>query len=328
MNIYQAKSPCCRGKVIHFGSRRRQCGLCKKTWRMRKKKVGRKKARVSRELVESFLRHEIASLAFASKKKRISESLMQRRMKISRDVFIAKTPWPTIPAGPLILIADAIVEKIEGVWVTVYLTLVRSVNHVQAMILPPLILRGPETTQGWHRAFSRIHQTILIRIKAVVCDGHRGILLGARDRAWIVQRCHFHLLARIQGRRSRFATGRNKKEATDIFHHVGVVLKSIDNKQVQKSLNLLEEIGWLSSSKEIRTVLKGFATNYQDFRSYVKYPELNLPTTNNTAESLASVIGHLKIRMRGFPTMNSFVKWIIALLKFRQTIQCNKYQPD
>lgn len=179
---------------------------------------------------------------------------------------------------------------------------------------------------GWHRAFDSIDLKARIRIKAIVCDGHRGILLETNDRNWSIQRCHFHLLARIQSRKSRFAIARNKDEAHYIFRHVNIVLKSRNDRDVQTSLNLLEEVGWLSKSKEIRNILKGFTTNYRDFRSYILHPGLRLPTTNNTAESLASLIAHLKNRLRGFPTMNSFAKWVIALLKFRQQMKCNEHQ--
>ena len=327
MKKYQAKSPCCLAKVNHFGSRRRQCIICKKTWRIRKKKTGRKRKKVSTDLVKSFFKHEIPSMAYISQKKSVSDTCIQTTMTKSRDLLTKMTPWQNTPAGNLIMIADAVVEMIEGKWLTVYIMLVRNTSDSIAVILPPLILYGGESPQGWHGAFLSIDRAIMARIKAVVCDGHRGILLEAHDRNWIVQRCHFHLLARIQSRRSRFATARNKEEARKIFYHVQNVLKSGDEKEIRESLNLLEEIGWRSTSKEIRTVLNGFRTNYKDYRSYLTSPELNLPTTSNAAESLASMIGYLKIRMRGFPTMNSFVKWIIALLKFRQTIQCNKYQP-
>lgn len=327
MKIYQAKSPCCREKVNCFGSRRRQCVLCKKTWRIRKKKTGRKRKRISTKPVESFFRHEISSMAYLSIKKSVSNTLIQTMMTRSRDLFIKKTPWPQVPEGALIIVADAVVEMIEGNWRTVYLVLARSVSGSTAVILPPLILLGGESPRGWHEAFGKIQLSITGRIIAVICDGHRGILFEARDRHWIVQRCHFHLLARIQSRRSRFAIARHKEEASAIFHHVNVVLKSTNEKALQESLNILEEIGWLSKSREIRTVLSGFITKYKDFRSYLIYPELNLPTTSNSAESLASMIGHLKIRMRGFPTLHSFTKWILALLKFRQRIKCNKYQP-
>ena len=328
MKKYQAKSACCGAKVNRFGKRRRQCITCGKTWRIRRKKLGRKPKRISTKLVESFFKHEISSMTYISRKREVSLALVQTMMIKSRDLFTLKTAWPAIPRGKLIIIADAVVEMIEGKWRTIYLTLVRSISGTWAVILPPLILDGGENPDGWHEAFGRIDGAILKRVRAVVCDGHRGILFQAKDRHWVIQRCHFHLLARIQSRRSRFAIARHRDEANTIFHHVDIVLKRGDEKEIQQSLNILEEISWLSKSKEIGNVLKGFTTNYRDFRSYMTYPELNLPATSNTAESLASIIGHLKIKMRGFPTMNSFTKWITALLKFRQRIKCNKYQPS
>jgi hypothetical protein len=322
------KSVCCGLRIIKFGSKRRQCVGCKKTWRIWKKKVGRKKKRISTELVKSFFRHEISSMSFISRKKSMSESFVQKEMIKSRDLFVKKTSWQEVPDGDLLLIADAVVEMVENKWRTIYLILARSIKDSQAIILPPFIISFVETPFGWHQAFENVPPAILGRVRAVVCDGHRGILYEARDRNWIVQRCHFHLIARIQSRRSRYALSRNKEESKKIFNHVGVVLKSTEQKEIQKSLNILEEIGWISKSREIRTTLNGFATNYKNFRSYIDYPELNLPITSNTAESLASTIADLKRRMRGFPTMNSFEKWIIALLKFRQNIKCNKYQPN
>jgi hypothetical protein len=322
------KSACCGLKIIKFGNKRKQCTGCKKTWRVWKKKVGRKKKRVSVKLVESFFKHEISSMSFVSRKKNKSESFVQKEMLKSRDLFVEKTSWQKVPDGDLLLIADAVVEMVEDKWRTIYLILARSIKDSQAVILPPLIVSSVENPSGWHQAFESVPPAILECVKAVVCDGHRGILYEAKDRKWIIQRCHFHLIARIQSRRSRYILSRNKEESKKIFSHVGVVLKSTDQKQVQKSLNILEEIGWTSKSKEIGTTLNGFATNYENFRSYIDYPELNLPITSNTAESLASTIADLKRRMRGFPTMNSFEKWIIALLKFRQNIRCNKYQPS
>ena len=42
MHSWHAKSPCCRAKIHHFGSRRHQCSYCKRTWRIRNKRRGRK----------------------------------------------------------------------------------------------------------------------------------------------------------------------------------------------------------------------------------------------------------------------------------------------
>ena len=159
----------------------------------------------------------------------------------------------------------------------------------------------------------------------MISDGHLGLVHEGLWRGWVIQRCHFHLLARIQSRRSRFATARNRKEAEEIFRLARIVLAHADETAIQQPLVRIEEIGWNSTSPEIRKVLSGFVKNYQQYRSYLRHPELHLPITNNTAESLASSIADLKHRMRGFPTLRSFSQWIVALLKFKKSIACNGF---
>lgn len=250
---------------------------------------------------------------------------MQDTLKKSRDLFIAVTPWHPVPKGQLVMVADGVVEYIEGHWYTVYLMLVRAVDATEAVILPPIIKRGTETAAGWKVAIDSLPETVRKHIIALICDGHNGLVTEAKWRGWLLQRCHFHLLARIQSRRSRWKIARHKVEAERIFQQVRRVLEHPSEGELTESLSILEEIGWTSTSPEIRKVLSGFVRNFRDYRLYLKRPDLNLPTTNNTAESLASSIANLKYRMRGFPTLNSFTRWIIALLKFKKKIACNGF---
>lgn len=281
---------------------------------------------MNQNLVRAFLNREIASLAFLARKRKVSEAFLQSELKKSRDAFNANTPWPAIPDGPLLFIADAVVEHVEGAWRTVYLMLARPVEGNRATILAPSIQLGTETVAGWRHAVDTLPPGVIARIQAIVSDGHNGLVLEGRWRNWVIQRCHFHLVARIQSRRSRFRIARHIKEAKNIFKQVYLVLRSLEEARVQESLVVLEEIGWTSTSPEIRKTLSGFVRNYQDYRSYLRHPELHLPTTNNTAESLASTIADLKHRMRGFPTFQSFEQWVIARLKFKQTIACNEFR--
>ena len=328
MNKKHEKSACCRANVVGYGGRRRQCVLCRRTWSRWKKRRGRKKKRIDVYLVKKFLHRDVSSLAYLARKKDVSEAFVQSQLRKSRDSFTKKTSWPDVPRGNLILIADAVIEMIERKWRTVYLMLVRPVLSDTAVILPPLILDGTETFDRWRKAIDTIPNRVLCSIRAIVCDGHKGLVGEGSWRHWIIQRCHFHLLARIQSRRSRFFTTRHKQEAEMIFNHVHVVLGHHDARRIVRSLDALEEIGWLSTSPEIRKVLSGFVSNYGDYRSYLTYPKLNLPITNNTAESLASSIADLKHRMRGFKTLHSFTSWIIALLKFKRAVKCRGYQQN
>src|SRR5262245_9130522 len=55
MNLLHAKSPCCRAKIYRFGSRHRQCSLCKRTWSVRRKKRGPDPWRTTPRLLEAVL---------------------------------------------------------------------------------------------------------------------------------------------------------------------------------------------------------------------------------------------------------------------------------
>lgn len=325
MNKKHEKSVCCHEKSIHWGKKRRRCVRCGKTWSVWKKQRGRKKKRVDTKLARAFLNRDIASLSSIARKRNCSPAHMQNMLKKSRDLFTLVTPWQPVPRGQLIMVADAVIEYVGSHWHTAYLMLVRATDDTESVILPPLIIRGTETADGWQQAIDSLQESVRKRVVALVCDGHNGLLTEAKWRGWLLQRCHFHLLARIQSRRSRWKIARHKAEAEKIFHHVRHILEHPNESELTESLSILEEIGWVSTSPEIRKVLSGFVRNFRDYRLYLKYPNLHLPTTNNTAESLASSIANLKYRMRGFPTLDSFTRWIIALLKFKKKVTCNGF---
>ena len=239
--------------------------------------------------------------------------------------FLHHTPWPVLPPrGPLILIADARVKYIAGYgWLTTHFLFLRPVETVEAMILPPFWRRGTEVVAGWRDAMDTLSPEVKQRIVALVCDGHNGLVSEARWQGWILQRCHFHLLKRIQSRRSRFRIARHKQEADTIFSHARRVLESPLGTDLVPSLNTLEEIGWTSSSPEIRKVLSGFVRNFEDYRAYLKHPQLRLPATNNTAESFNQRVQELVHRARGFRSVTSLKHWIEALIKHKKKIKCN-----
>lgn len=325
MSKIHEKSTCCLAGIIRWNRKRRRCIACGKTWSVWRKRRGRKQIRVDTNLAEEFLNRDIASLASVARKRRCSPARMQNALKKSRDMFTQITSWQSVPEGQLIMVADAVIEYIERHWRTVYLMLARTIDDTEAVILPPFIISGTETAAGWKMAIDSLPETVKKRVVALVCDGHNGLLAEAKWRGWLLQRCHFHLLARIQSRRSQWKIARHKAEAETIFHHVRRVLEHPDEHKITDSLAVLEEIGWTSTSPEIRKVLSGFVRNFGDYRLYLNRPDLRLPTTNNTAESLASSIADLKRRMRGFPTLHSFTSWIIALLKFKKKVACNGF---
>lgn len=266
-----------------------------------------------------------------AKRHNLSEAALKYHLRKSRQRFTLKTSWPSLPKEqPLIAIADAMVRYTKNGWHTFYFVLLRPARGDQAVILKPYIKKGTETYSGWSTALERLPKRAGSSIVALVCDGHGGLVNYARKYSWLIQRCHFHLIARLQSRRSKWRTGRHQEEGKRIYDLVNKVLSGKNKKAILKALVELEEIGWLSSSPEIARTLSGFVKNYKDYRTYLEYPELNLPKTSNTAESFIGCIQKLCQRARGFASLESLKNWIEALIKYKKFIKCNgtKNQPN
>lgn len=294
---------------------------------MRPKRRGRKARRMAAETIRKYLNHERIPI---SRERRANTVIASRsaRLRKERDAFNEKQSWDPIPHGPLILIADAIVKYHKGVWHTWFFMLARSVDGEYAVILPPYYARGREVYKEWHHALETIPLDARKRVKALVSDGHCGLMSFAEQQHWLVQRCHIHLIMAIQARRSRWVMSRKKSEGEEIFILTNCVLKNPNALEAKNALSRIEEIGWLSSSKMLKKVLQGFVTSAEDYRTYLNYPELNLPTTSNTAESLNALVTNLCSRARGFRTIASLNAWIIALCKDRGTIKCRGKYPQ
>ena len=246
----------------------------------------------------------------------------QYRLARSRSAC-ASLSYPEAPtSGPIITIADALVKYIEGEWHTWYFILVRRPEDNEAVIMPPYHRRGTETVAGWRAAFDALDPAVRSRIVALVCDGHRGLRYEARWREWLLQRCHFHLIARIQSRRSKWRTSQHWAEGKRIFELVKRVLTEADATSLKDVLEELEEIGWTNRSPEIRRIIAGFMTNHLEFRTYLEYPSLRLPTTSNTAEALIGLVEDVSRRARGFKRIDTFNEWIVCVLKTRKRIRC------
>jgi len=329
MKNLHAKSPCCREKIIRFGSRRRQCVSCRKTWRIRQKKKGRKTNRPVIDLVEKYLRGEIPPLYRAARcQNRFSEAQLQRRLKKSLERFVLKTPWPGFEYNhSFIVIADAMMIKIQSEIYAFYFMLFRPTNSNQAIIAKPYIQKGKESWLGWHRAFTALNPKIIKQTRALVSDGHSGLLSAAKLNDWIIQRCNFHIIAKIQGRRSRWLRSRNKEEGERLYALVNGVLTDKSETKVRAALRELQNHIFETKSAQLKRYLSGFIKHSSEYRSYLRYPELNLPRTSNSAEVMVRHIRKLCNRAHGFRTIKSLTLWVGGLIKHRQTITCNGNLP-
>ena len=331
MRLVHAKSPCCRARVVRFGSRRRQCVQCKKTWRIRSKKRGRKPVRVHPN-VEKIAFASFESLRHQAKRLKKGRELVRRRHSQVMDKLIKKLPSPQAPPGPLIAIIDGWIWFFDQRAYTLYLILLRSTHSTRAILTQPVILAGHENINGWKEAFSTLDPAIIESIRAVVSDGVTGFHIYARERNWVLQRCHIHLIRTLYpllGKRN--STAKHKKLREKMYQCVLEILKTPNQARAELLVLQLSKMANYSYCPKwfgLRT--RGFLEQYQDFRSYLKYPELNLPKTTNSAESVFRLLSDTLRQTRGFRNPQAMIKWVTLQFKIIKSIKCNGliYQPN
>jgi len=325
MQKIQPKSPCCRGNIWRRGERRRQCSLCKKSWRIRKKNLGRKKRRYNNfSPLFHYLKGETGPLRFQAEKRNITPSAMRARMQHLVQKFNESTLWPSAPKNSLIAVADAMVEYINDIPHIVYFILLRDFSSNKAVICPFFVTIGiGEGLYGWKSAFNAIPDNVRKRIRVLVCDGLQSFRGIAHNEGWILQRCHFHLRARLVHNCSIRRFGHRPKFSRRILQLCDIILKTGNEKQLNQALNQLELMKKSITSRSFRSVISGFLKNYEEYRAYLYFPEMHLPTTSNTVENLIGQIRNLQRRAKGFRSLKSLTSWIEAYCKFTKTVTCN-----
>lgn len=325
MQKIHEKSSCCGAAVRRFGGKRRQCVKCRKTWSIHPRRRGRKLKRGSCIRVIRYLTNaRISSYARAALSHTAADRF-EADLRRSRDLFLRTSAWRTLPnEPPLIAVADAFVKCIRGRWYTLYLILIRRSVETHAVIAPLLLLPGTETHAGWQDAFGRLPPPVKTAIRVLVCDGHKGLIDRAKAHRWLIQRCHFHLLAAVQGRRSRWGRSRHRKEGERAHRLAKAVLETPDESALTEHLRTVEDLALSTSSPQLRTILLGLRSAFEDYRTYLVHPQLHLPTTTNAAESFFSSVENLCHRTRGFCSVHSFMRWVTALAKNKQVIACRE----
>lgn len=320
-----AKSPCCNAPVRRYGKRRRQCIQCKKTWSIRRKKRGRKSIRPAPVLLKNILEGKETSTDSAMRRK-MRPSTVQKRINRTILDFLQKTNHGSFPQGKVILLVDGLWTNFrrEG-YFTLYLMAIRGVNDSAAHFLDPVLLPGRESLTGWETAIAAIPDNAEKRICAMVSDGLRGIKSIAENRKWHFQRCHFHLLASFQKKHGQwFRRGKSKWLRDAVMAYVRELLETTDRKKIaefSKELLTLTDHG--DCPNYVRMRVREFLRTMSDFKTYLKYPEFNLPVTTNTVETMIRLLRNLLKRIHGTRTSDSFLRWTKTYIRQKKTIACN-----
>jgi hypothetical protein len=319
MKKLHEKSPCCRAVIYKFGGKRRQCSTCKKTWTLWAKKRGVKPSRPNRKLLEKVLIEKRSLLSPRMTKKHLSKSALSARLSKAMRSCLERPTEALSTDDSVILVIDALWFQFKNIRWTLYLGAIRDIDSNQAEILEPKLVYGRECYLGWKSFIDGLPDNIKTRIKAVVADGFRGIDRIARLQNWILQRCHFHLIAQLQVNRGRWKKMPDTPLREEIYQAVVKLLVAKENKQILER-HLQSLIKKYNCPRRLKMIASEFLRHLHQFRSYMIYPELKLPATANSIESLNKII---RSRCKHISTPESLMLRIKTLIKMKRTITCN-----
>jgi len=313
------KSKCCGAKTIRFGGNRRQCIACKKTWRIRAAKRGPKPRRRRYSYLNKVFNHgfKVRQLSLNSK---LSADVIYKIFANNLKVVIEQKRIVRIKGSKLILVIDAEWHYFKKKLWTLYFLAIRSTESQTAIILDPILMPGKENAGAWNELFNQLPKSIKKRIIALISDGIRGIETVAENNGWIIQRCHFHLLSALQKRRGKRASTYGRLIREEIYSSVKLALAETSVRR----LNILcRRLAVLSNEegcpKAMRMIVRDFLRRFYEYRTYLDYPELNLPTTTNVMESVNS---YVRERTKTINTPNAWHKWAIVCARMKSKFTC------
>ena len=289
--------------------------------------------RLAPERITAYFTHRGRSVRSYADGRSGSKSGVQRRLARSLAAYVRarEDAWRALipKRGKFLLIADAIWHRIHGEKYAIYVMLLRPRHSTEAVILPPQLSAGHEDARGWQQALQAIPPAVRRRIGALVCDGGTGVVSLAHHNKWLLQRCHFHLLSAVQNYLTTGPRSKNRPFAQLVMQEVQRALLDPSETVAQEHLVRLATMRAETRSRGLRRVLGGFLLHWKEYRTYLAYPELSLPTTSNTAESFIQCVRDLMYRCRGFRTQEKLIAWITALAAHKKTIRCRgKNQPN
>lgn len=300
--------------------------MCRRTFRIRIKKRGRRAKRQPSRFAETVLRTGATLRGIAAIRQRGRELIrgrFHRSVASWKRTHPGATPFPR-RHGRLILIVDGIWFALEQKRLTVLVILVRPVNAIIARLRGLVLVEGEECERHWRNAFQEcLSGQELARIKAIVADGSHGLTAIAKEQEWVYQRCQFHLLKDLW-----LIRGKRKSKTRWIRERaLNLVRQILDNPSDEETERLASKLRRLIRRSDCpRTVRKkvgGLFRHLEKFRACYSHPELKLPHTSNSTECVARLIQSRLAPIRGIRTINALTEWLDIIRRLHPTIQCN-----
>lgn len=326
MKTKHVKSPCCQSQIYRFGHRRRQCSTCKRTWSIRPMKRGRPRIRMQSDVLNQVFLEKYTLSHLAKRRSGVPLANFRYRFRQTLRRFIAHPNPRKLPSGPLILLADGLFFHFQRIPWVLYLTALRSCAGKRAVFLDPVLISRSESAVRWQQALEvAIPPKAKLRIRALVVDNLNGMKKIAKHRGWVLQLCHFHLIQKfqIQHRRQRRALkGGILREK--IYQLIRQALEVPDGPLLHSSISQLTQLAQKPPiTYRIQAMVREFLASIDYYRSYLMHPELNLPSTTNTVESMCCIVRDLLRRNHSASNPQALLQWATALIRLRKELNCN-----
>lgn len=319
MKLLHEKSNCCGARIIRFGDKRRQCTACKKTWRVHPARRGRRPVRKQIGYLKKVFCHGFR-VAQISQHSSLSVDAVYKRFANNLNAVTKEKRVIRIKGQKLILLLDAEWQYFKGRLWTLYIFSVKPVGAQTVTVLDPVLKPGKEDATGWREAIDQLPLGVRKRVIAMISDGVRGIENIAEDNGWVLQRCHFHLLSLLQKMRGKRASTPGRTIREEIYNSVKLALVDDSRGRLNR---LRKRLAHLANNeqcpKRMRMIVREFLRRLPEFRNYLIYPELQLPTTTNTMESVNSLARRTAVTIS---TPNSWLKWTTACIRFKSKFTC------
>lgn len=314
------KSPCCNQTVWVYSDRRRRCSRCLRRWRVRAKKRGRPRRRDSK-LIQRVLLKRRSLTELAVERGLTRQALSYRFLRaLERQRRLS----PAALNSDSILLADGVWFRFKRRPWVLYLMATRPLEGQQATFRVPVLLEGPESKSAWLKALDTIPASDRARIKALVCDNFVGSRAIARAKGWVLQLCHFHLIAQFRRRLGY----RNLQTPSRRFRHeayrlIRIALSTADDRQaatIAVHLRILakEAIG----ARRFANLVRQFVLRLPEYRAYRRHPALHLPTTTGSVESMGRVVRDLLRRTRSISSPTALERWATSYVEMRPHVMC------
>lgn len=257
----------------------------------------------------------------------LSVSALQKRVNQLMKTEAGKPREYPTSLEASVLVMDGIWYEFKHEYWILYLFLLKGRNGI-GYVLDPVILRGKESRANWERAIRTIPEHLKKHVRVMVSDNFRSSVIIARKQRWLHQLCHFHLLAELRrkrGKRKR-KTISAKALREEIYQSIQAILYVHSKEKVETLLKRLAVLAQdLSCPVRLSFTVGEFVRRHRLYRTYLEYPEYDIPTTTNAVESLNKLI---RKHTRYLRTPEAVQLWATVFVRRRKTICCNGNQPN